>query len=172
MIVSITNMVKIRRNIPVIFGILLLVVVQMSAFAQENPPKPITVTVSTYQNLNFGTFCYGSGSGTRIIINPSGSRSSTGDIILISSSFSAALYNVESIPGTIVTIVNGPDAILTGSNGGTLTLHIGDSYPQSPFVTTGVNTSVTIGGTLIVGTAGANPPGMYSGMFSVTFIQE
>lgn len=172
MIVSITKLVKFRRTIPIVFGTLLLVLVHMSVAAQENPPKPITVTVSTYQNLNFGTFCYGNGSGTRVIIDPSGARSSTGDIILISSSFSAALYNVESIPGTIVIIVNGPDAILTGSNGGTLTLHIGDSYPQSPFITTGVNTAVTIGGTLYIGTSGANPPGMYSGMFSVTFIQQ
>jgi len=147
-------------------------VLYISANAQEEPPKPIKVTVSTFQNLNFGTFCYGNGSGTSVIIYPEGSRSSTGNIILISSSFSAALYNVEAIPGTLITIVNGPDAILTGSNGGTMTLRIGNSYPQSPFIATGANTSVTIGGTLIVGTSGANPPGTYGGTFSVTFIQE
>ncbi|BBE16253.1 hypothetical protein AQPE_0390 [Aquipluma nitroreducens] len=128
--------------------------------------------VSTYQNLNFGTFCYGSGSGTTVTIDPFGARSSTGDIILIGSSFSAALYDVEAIPGTIVNIVNGPDAILTGSNGGTMTLHIGNSNPQSPFVTTGAHTAVNIGGTLQVGSSVANPSGIYGGTFSVTFIQE
>lgn len=166
------NMEKRRHNILVIFGTVLLVMVQLSVFAQEEPPKPIKVTVSTFQNLNFGTFCYGSGSGTTVIIDPFGSRSSTGDIILISSSFSAALYDVEAIPGTIINIVNGPDAILTGSNGGTMTLHIGNSNPQSPFVTTGAHTAVNIGGTLQVGSSGANPPGIYGGSFSVTFIQE
>jgi len=144
----------------------------ISANAQEEPPKPIKVTASLVQNLNFGTFCYGNGSGTSVIIYPEGSRSFTGNIILISSSFSAALYNVEAIPGTLITIVNGPDAILTGSNGGSMTLRIGNSYPQSPFIATGANTSVTIGGTLIVGTSAANPPGIYGGTFSVTFIQE
>lgn len=148
------------------------IILYIPANAQEDPPKPIKVTASLVQNLNFGTFCYGNGSGTSVIIYPEGTRSFTGNIILISSSFSAALYNVEAIPGTLITIVNGPDAILTGSNGGTMTLRIGSSYPQSPFIATGANTPVTIGGTLIVGTSGANPPGTYGGTFSVTFIQE
>jgi hypothetical protein len=142
------------------------------ANAQEDPPKPIVVTVSTIQFLNFGSFCAGDGFGTSVIIFPSGIRTYSGNIILLSSSFSAALYDVESIPGTIVTISNGPDAILTGSNGGTLTLEIGDSYPISPFITTGVHTAVTIGGTLIVGPPGDNPSGAYGGTFSVTFIQQ
>ena len=151
---------------------ILLVMGHQKAFAQEDPPKPIKVTVSTFQNLNFGTFCYGNGSGTSVTVDPLGARSSTGNIILISSSFSPALYDVEAIPGTIITIVNGPDAILTGSNGGTMTLRIGDSYPQSPFIATSAHTSVTIGGTLTVGTSGANPPGIYGGTLSVTFIQQ
>lgn len=172
MIFSRMNLINRSHDIPVIFVTILFIMVQLSVFAQEDPPKPIKVTVSTYQSLNFGTFCYGSGSGTTVIIDPHGSRSSTGDIILISSSFSAALYDVEAIPGTIINIVNGPDAILTGSNGGTMTLHIGNSNPQSPFVTTGTHTAVNIGGTLQVGSSGANPPGIYGGSFSVTFIQE
>jgi hypothetical protein len=161
-----------REFILLVGGALLLAMCPKQAFAQEDPPKPIKVTVSTFQNLNFGTFCYGNGSGTTVTVDPFGARSSTGNMILISSSFSPALYDVEAIPGTIITIVNGPDAILTGSNGGAMTLRIGDSYPQSPFIATGTHTSVTIGGTLTVGTSGANPPGIYGGTLSVTFIQE
>lgn len=142
------------------------------ANAQENPPKPITVTVSTLQNLNFGTFVLGNGSGTSVIISSEGLRSWTGDIVLISSSFSAALYAVKSIPGTLITISNGTDALLYGSNGGSMTMHIGDSYPLSPFITTSDEATVTIGGTLTVGASGANPPGIYGGSFSVTFIQQ
>jgi hypothetical protein len=142
------------------------------ANAQEKPPIPIEVTVSLVQNLNFGTFCYGDGSGTSVIISPEGIRSHTGNILLLSSGFSAALYDVTAIPGTLITIVNGPDAVLTGSNGGTMTLQVGNSFPPSPFVTTAEHTWITIGGTLVVGTSGANPPGNYGGTFSVTFIQQ
>jgi len=156
----------------VLFAMVLFLSNTFKAKAQEEPPKPIKVTVDLLQNLNFGTFCYGNGSGTTVIIYPEGTRSSTGNIVLISSNFSAALYDVESVPGTIITMVNGPDATLTGSNGGSMILHIGDSEPKSPIITTGNHTAVTIGGTLIVGSRGANPPGAYGGTFTVTFIQE
>ena len=161
-----------ERLLMPLYFIICAIILSQPAHGQENPPKPILVTVSTLQHLDFGRFCYGDGSGTSVIIYPEGMRSSTGNIILLSSNFSAALYDVESIPGTIITIANGPDATLTGSNGGTLTLHIGDSYPHSPFITTGKHTTVTIGGTLIVGVIGANPAGSYGGTFSVNFIQQ
>ncbi|MCX6226456.1 MAG: DUF4402 domain-containing protein [Bacteroidia bacterium] len=161
-----------RRLLAPLYILICTTIFYYPAHAQEDPPKPILVTVSTLQYLNFGTFCYGDGSGTSVIIYPDGTRTSTGNILLLSSSFSTALYDVEAIPGTIITIANGPDAILTGSNGGTLTLHIGDSYPPSPFITTGKHTTVTIGGTLIIGVVGANPAGVYGGTFSVNFIQQ
>jgi len=148
------------------------VILSIPAVAQEEPPKPVTVTVSTLQNLNFGTFTYSGSSGT-VSIDRNGVRSSTGDIILLSNIFpSAALYDVEAIPGTLITITNGPDIYLTGSNGGTLLLRIGDSFPFNPFIATGAHTSVTIGGTLTVGTSAANRPGLYGGTFSVTFNQQ
>jgi hypothetical protein len=155
-----------------VFLFICTIMVYFPAGAQEKPPVPIEVTVSLVQNLNFGAFCFGDGSGTTVIISSEGMRSSTGNILLLSSGFSAALFDVEAIPGTLITIVNGPDATLTGSNGGTLTLKIGDSYPQSPLITTGEHTWVTIGGTLIVGSSITNPPGSYSGFFSVTYIQQ
>ena len=148
------------------------IIIYIPANAQEQPLKPIVVTVDILQNLNFGTFCYGNGSGTTVTITSAGARSSTGNIILISSAVSAALYSVKAIPGTLITISNGPDAILTGSNGGTLQLHIGDSFPMSPLITTGDETPVTIGGILTVGSSAANPPGIYGGSFFVTFIQQ
>ena len=113
------------------------------------------------------------GSGTTVIIDPNGARSSTGNIILISSNFSAALFYVEAIPGTKITILPEPVAILSSSNGATMQLEIGDGniYPRSPFTSTGTN-AISIGGVLNVGTKSANPPGDYSGTFTVTFIQE
>ncbi|HSO78017.1 MAG TPA: DUF4402 domain-containing protein, partial [Bacteroidales bacterium] len=90
--------------------------------------------------------------------------------------YSAALFDIQANSGTVISIVNGPDVTLTGSNGGTLLLHIDASLPASPFSTTvpwPTVTQVRIGGTLTVsGNPLANPAGNYTGSYSVTFIQE
>lgn len=143
--------------------------------AQEPPPRPITVTV-TAQNLKFGAFTHGAIGGT-VTINADGSRNATGDVILLNLGylFSTALYQVVANPGTIVTILNGPDVSLPGSNGGSMILHIGASSPASPFVTNvlpPISTPLEIGGTLTVGNSVANPAGSYSGTFDVTFVQQ
>lgn len=141
--------------------------------AQEKPPKPIVVTVRNYQPLTFGTFIQSGNYGT-VIVSSQGARSATGSVIIpnINSIVTAALYDIEAIPGTLITIQNGTDATLTGSNGGSMTLQIGDSFPKSPFITTGAHTQVTIGGTLTVGSLLANPAGTYGGSFDVIFIQQ
>ena len=143
--------------------------------AQEPPPRPITVTV-TAQTLSFGAFTHGAVGGS-VTINPDGSRNSGGDVILLSLgySFTAAKYEITANPGTLITLLNGPDVSLPGSGGGSMTLHIGSSSPASPFVTTAVPPAVTtlyVGGTLTVGNTVANPPGNYSGNFDITFVQE
>ncbi len=158
------------------FKILVILVLLLSgfhqvAYGQEHPPRPISVTVSVIQNLNFGTFCHGNSGGT-VIINPDGSRSSTGDVILLPGTFSTGLYSVCGNAGTMITILNGPDAALTGSGGGTLILKIGDYDPPIPFILTSPTIQVRIGGTLMVGDPLLNPPGNYSGFFNVTFFQE
>jgi hypothetical protein len=89
--------------------------------------------------------------------------------------FSSARFEIIANPGTVISVLNGPDATLTGNPSGSMTLQIGDSDPVSPFVTTvpyGVITYLNVGGTLIVGAPGANPPGDYSGTFDITLVQE
>jgi hypothetical protein len=143
---------------------------------QELPPRPISVYVNPAQGLNFGAFYHGNAGGT-VIIYPNGSRSVTGDVIQanMGSVYAPALFEIEANPGTLISILNGPDVVLSGSNGGSLTLHIGSADPGSPLITTALppdRTLVSIGGTLTVGNSLANPPGNYSGTFSITFIQE
>jgi hypothetical protein len=145
-------------------------------YSQENPPKPIAIYISPTQGLIFGAFSQGISGGT-VIIYPDGSRSVTGDIIQINLgfSFSPAIFEVEANKGTLISIINGSNATLTGSNGGSMTLQLGGSLPGSPFIVTSVppaRMQVRIGGTLVVGNPGANPPGSYSGTFSITFNQE
>jgi hypothetical protein len=133
------------------------------------------VTV-TPQSLGFGAFYPGAAGGT-VTINPSGARSATGDVVLLNLgfSFTPALYEIVGNPGTVITLLNGSDVSLAGSNGGSMTLHIGISDPLSPFVLTvpyPMPTQLRIGGTLTVGNIGANPPGAYTGTFNVTFNQQ
>ncbi|HAL81401.1 MAG TPA: hypothetical protein DCO83_03520 [Mucilaginibacter sp.] len=143
--------------------------------AVENPPRPITIYVDPTQGLIFGAFYQGTSGGT-VIIYPNGTRSTTGTVVGVNQgySYSPAIFQVNAEPGTRLTISNGPDVYLTGSNGGSMRLHIGGASPASPFTATARPPAVTliyIGGTLTVGSPLASPPGNYTGTFSVTFIQ-
>ena len=54
------------------------------AFAQEAPPKPISIYVDPSQGLNFGSFYQGMAGGT-VTIFSNGTRSVSGDVIEINS---------------------------------------------------------------------------------------
>lgn len=143
--------------------------------AQEPPPRPIRI-LPTAQTLGFGAFYHGAAGGT-VIIMPSGIRSATGDVVLLGLGipFTAAMFEVHAHPGTVISILNGPDATLAGVPSGSMTLHIGTSIPASPFVST-VHFSIPIylfiGGTLTVSNSAANPPGNYTGTFQITLVRE
>jgi Domain of unknown function (DUF4402) len=143
--------------------------------AQEPPPRPIRIN-STAQILSFGAFYHGASGGT-VIIEPSGARSSTGDVVLLSLgySYSAALFEVRASRGTVISILKGPDVMLTGIPSGSMSLRIGNTNPTSPFVSN-VNFNIIIplyvGGTLTVGNSAANPPGTYTGSFYITLVRE
>lgn len=160
----------------IIAGVTILIAFHVSAKAQQLPPRPINVYAITAQSLSFGAFFPGS-SGGSVIMYPNGTRSSTGSVILANLGFnySQALFEVDADPGTLLTIMNGPDVTLYGSNGGSMNLHIGSSSPGSPFVTTVPppgRTQVFVGGMLTVPPSVACPAGNYSGSFSITFIQQ
>ena len=157
-----------------LFGISLFLMIQITSFSQPHPPRPIQVF--TVKDINFGAFTQGISGGT-VIVYPNGFRSTTGDVqqLNLGYQFYPAIFELEVLPGTVISIMFGANAILTGSNGGTLIMHVGGSDPQSPFVTTinpPARTQVRVGGTLIIGNPNANPPGSYSGLFTVTFNQE
>lgn len=149
--------------------------IECSIFAQEPPPRPVEITV-TGQNLNFGAFSHGSSGGT-VTVTPGGLRSATGDVVLLSLgiSYTPALYQLVGDPGTVVSVLNGSDATLTRTGGGTLSLEIGDSDPSGSFVistTPPAYTELKVGGILTVSNATNNPPGSYSGTFDITIVQE
>ena len=170
------KLLRLHTAVWILSAIIIVMGAHTSVKAQQLPPRPISVFVNPAQPLSFGAFYQGPLGGS-VIIYPNGSRSVTGDVVQanLGYSFSPALFEVEALPGTLVTILDGPDVILTGSNGGSMTLQLGSSSPLSPFVvptTPPSRTVVTIGGTLLVSTIQNNPPGSYIGTFNVTFIEQ
>lgn len=160
---------------PVVITMLLLLNA-LDGKTQPPPPRPLYIYVNPAQGLIFGAFFHGPAGGS-VIIYPDGSRSVTGDIVQanLGIPFSPAIFEVDADAGTPVAILNGPDVTLTGSNGGSISLHVGDASTGASFITTVVppdRTQVRIGGTLTIGNRLANPAGTYSGTFSVTFIHE
>lgn len=159
-----------------LFLLVCLSFVFTAAFTQQPPPRPINIYVNPTQGLVFGSVFRGANGGS-VIIYPDGSRSVTGDIQQAHNgvTFSPAIFEIEANQGTIITIVNGPDVILNGSNGGTATLKIGSSSLGTPFITSvlpPLHTILRIGGTLIIGSPQVTPTGKYSGTFNLTFIQQ
>ena len=103
----ISGKIEINYN-PIKLIVLVCIIMFSSRFmsGQEPPPRPLTVTV-TAQGLSFGAFSQGATGGT-VTIASDGSRSATGDIILLSLgfSFTTALYELVANPGTVVSQVH------------------------------------------------------------------
>lgn len=166
---------SVKYSEAVLFFLLLHFLLPQKSEAQEMPPRP--VSVSFIRNLSFGAFSQALGAGS-VIVSAYGSRTSTGDVLLLNMGYLyyPAIFQLEGNPGAVVHLMAGPDAILTGSQGGTMTMVLGDSEPLSPFILSSSAQNgalqIFIGGTLVVGSPLSNPPGDYSGSFIVMFIQE
>lgn len=146
------------------------------SFGQPDLPQP-TLTVSTTQSLNFGTFSVSGNDGT-VTVNWDGSRSSSGGVILypISPTSQPAVFEIKLCPGRNVTLTYLAATTLTRCGASPLTLHIGPTEKGTSGSTFTTNadcnfvTSIRVGGTLDV-PAGATP-GSYTGSFSITFNQQ
>lgn len=141
------------------------------SYAQPRPPRPIKVTINAAQGIQFGAFVSNGSPGT-VVINPYGIRSANGGCMLINLNytFSAAVYSITTIPGTLIS-VSSTQSNLTGPVPSTpLGLTMGPTDKGASFVATSASFTLNIGGTL---TVPANPTaGAYNGSYTVTFIQQ
>lgn len=142
----------------------------LAASSAGNPAAAQTFTRT--QDLSFGAFAAGMG-GT-VTISPQSARTASGDVILIGrSAGSPASFDVSGSANATYQIALPADgtAILTGSNGGSMSL---SSFASSPSGQGQLNMAGTqtlhIGATLAIGSNQA--PGPYSGSFSVTVVFE
>ena len=154
-----------RRLFRLMFVTTILVFSGNRSFAQ--------VTLTATQSLNFGVICL-TGSAGIVTVGSDGSRTLTGNLILLSMAPVAqpAILEIEYCPGGTVSLTFDAVTILTGSKGGELTLDLGPTekgISGSSFTTVSDCNSITpvnMGGTLhIPATA---PSGTYTGSFAVT----
>ena len=167
---------KSKRFLKLLFFTTVLFFTVSSSFAQPVLP-PRTITVTATQPLYFGTICV-NGLGGTVIMGYDGSRTSTGNIALLSMAPTSqpAIFEIKLCQGRNVIITFSPTTILTGSNGGSLTLDIGPTEKGGNNVSFPTNndcnfiTPLRVGGTLHV--PGTAIPGIYTGSFDITFNHE
>lgn len=136
-----------------------------------------TMTVTATQAIHFGTFCVKGWPGGTVAVGYDGSRTSTGNIILLSLAPTAqpAIFEIKLCQGRNVIITFSPTTTLTGP-GGSLTLNIGPTEQGGNTASFSSNndcdfiTPLRVGGTLHVPATAR--PGIYTGSFSITFNQE
>ncbi|RZK47660.1 MAG: DUF4402 domain-containing protein [Pedobacter sp.] len=161
--------------------VVLLIGIATAGYTQTTPtdslpPDPGALSVYNVQNLSFGAFSHGSAGGS-VSISANGDRSVLGTVTPLNLGFAyyQSIFEIEAPEGSIISIMNGPDAILTGSNGGSMKLTIGTSSRGSMFLNTIPSPNrvpINFGGILSVGNITNNPPGTYTGTFFITFNQE
>ncbi len=157
---------------------LTLVLLLFGGIANSQPALPQrSLTATATQAIHFGTLCV-LGSGGTVTVGYDGSRTATGDIVLLAEAPFAqpAIFEVKLCQGRNVVITFSPTTLLTGSNGGSLTLNIGPTEKGISGIgfLTGTHCDyvnvLRVGGTLVV--PGTAIGGTYSGSFDITFNQE
>jgi len=152
----------------------------IDTYAQPGLPER-TAQISSTQSLNFGDITIKPGSsGGKAIVGFDGRPDYLGDVILLEmyTTRQQAIFEFKLCPGRTVTLMYSLTVVLTGSNGGSMTLNVG---PTNLGISGSQFTSnlgcddlhkIKVGGTLEVGPLSANPPGLYTGSFSLTLIQQ
>lgn len=139
--------------------------------------RTFSSTIQLLTPLQIGSFYPGSNGGSITVSTESGTRSSQGSVVLLyEREISApATFEFTTEPYTMVHIQIEQSVWLVSPEGGELHLLVGPISTGTTFVapanaSQGIQFSV--GGKLIVGPSRKNPPGSYSGSFSVTIICE
>jgi len=166
-----------KKNLKLLFLTIVLFFCASFSFAQPVLPQR-TLTVTPTQAIHFGTICVTGGIGGTVAVGYDGSRTSSGNIVLLSIAPTAqpAIFEIKLCQGRNVIITFDATTNLTGSNGGQLTLDIGpteNGVNGASFTTNsdcGFITPLRVGGTLHV--PGNAIPGIYAGSFAITFNQE
>lgn len=141
----------------------------LSCLASADHQTPLAaLSMSSTQSIAFGAFA--AGSGGSVIVSPTGARSSTGGVVLISASDGApAQFTVSGDPSFTYSITLPSDGTVTLANGLGHSMEVG-SFTSSPSLAGQLNLSgsqqLAVGATLHV--SSSQPAGNYSSSFPVT----
>jgi hypothetical protein len=169
-----------------LFSVLCLLFNSILKGQNNAPPLPQrTATATVTQHLSFGDISVeATSTGGTVTIDYTGSRTSTPEVYLLNLGYPVeqAILEFHLCPGRSVKVLFNPLVQLThGSYNMNLAIdrmRIGTTLitasGQSFFSNKGCNDThyIEVGGTLTVGNLLANPPGEYTGSFSVTLAQE
>jgi len=148
-----------------------------SSMAQPALPQRSNF-VRAIQPIHFGSFCVIGGGGGTVTVGFDGSRSATGNIILLNVPPIAqpAIFEIKFCHNTNVCFnFLTPSILLTGSQG-IIPLVVGptDKGPDGACFKISNNcdiiTPLRVGGTLTV--SGSSSPGIYIGQFTINFIPQ
>lgn len=130
----------------------------------SSPARAVEISITSTGDLAFGKFATQAGAGS-VSVSPAGVRTSTGGIVLLSSSYGAATFNVSGDASTSYAILLPSSATLTsGSN--TVTIDTFVSTPSGTGALSGSGSqTISIGARLNTGTN--QPTGFYEGNFDV-----
>lgn len=146
-----------------ILPVLLILIFSMPLNAQ--------VTLRIDQGLNFGSL-YPVGSGGTVTISDYGDRSSTGSIVLFPSAYNESSFTMSTTrkgPYHIAWLGIESPITMTRTGGGSLRLYLNtNGYNSGWWISRQNPVTLYMGGTLYVGSISENPPGSYTGSFSIT----
>lgn len=157
------------NRLPLLCGLLFF------AFSEPTVMKA-QLRIDVVQDISFGSFYVGANGGT-ITITPEGTRTTTGTIVpLATSTETPAIFEVRSLTlfPRRVHIVFPASVYLTRSGGSErmIVTNFKSNKPSDSFWASLLTQTVNVGATLNVQGPSANPPGKYTGTFSVIFAYE
>jgi Domain of unknown function (DUF4402) len=154
---------------------LALLICFSSSLAQPALPQRFN-TLRAIQPIHFGSFCITGGSGGTVSVGYDGSRSATGDIVLLNVPPFAqpAIFEIKLGQSASVCFNYEPPYLLLTGGSGSVAFVVGPTNkgPNGALFTTNANTvsQLRVGGTLTV--MGSSPPGFYSGIFAISFSRQ
>lgn len=171
---------KIKKVILLISGFALLTGLTVSkATAQASVTATATaqviagLTATENAQLNFGKFSPET-QGGKVIITPEGVRTVQGTVVLGGGSANSAIFTItgEYEATFSITLPSGPATLTNILNARTMQVTDWQSYP-SPGIGVGKliggSMTVSVGAVLNVGNMNANPVGIYTGIYAITF---
>lgn len=134
-------------------------------------PLNAQVTIRINQGLNFGSL-YPVGSGGTVTISDDGDRlPPTGSVVLFPSTYHESSFTLSTTKkGSYHIAWLGIESPITmkRTGGGSLRLNLNtNGYNSGWWIARQTPVTLHMGGTLYVGSVSANPPGSYTGSFSI-----